>query len=160
MPTFPNSTAFYILIFLCIILTFLFNHLLRKKNKKQLDKVFILIFLLLIFFVIICILQIFAVNKFNTNPIIYDKLAYISLCFLPVATLFLAIIFAKTKITFKKRYLLLLLIPSLSLILLWTNDFHHLFYKKYSFNFEETEYGIYFSTFICYFPLYFNKIFN
>jgi signal transduction histidine kinase len=63
---------------------------------------------------------------------------------MPVGFLFMSFIFANTKITFKKRYLLFFIIPMLSLIILWTNNYHNLFYKHYSINLKETIYGSYF----------------
>ena len=39
---------------------------------------------------------------------------------------------------------MLYIIPTISIILLWTNDSHNLFYKVYSTQFSETEYGIVF----------------
>ncbi len=71
-------------------------------------------------------------KNFNWNPWNFEKFIYIGTCFLPVAIFFTGLIFAKTKITFKKRYLLFFIVPALSLIVLWTNDYHHLFYKTYS----------------------------
>ena len=52
-----------------------------------------------------------------------------------------SIAFSKTKFKFTKKYLLLFIIPVLSLILLWTNNAHHLFYKVYSTNLNENVYG-------------------
>lgn len=40
--------------------------------------------------------------------------------------------------------MLLLVIPILSLVVLWTNDLHHLFYIQYSSSFTDTIYGPYF----------------
>ena len=37
-------------------------------------------------------------------------------------------LFTKTKIYFKKSYLLLFIIPILTLIMVWTNNYNHLFY--------------------------------
>lgn len=121
-----------VLIFLCILLTVLLNYVLNKKNKKQLDKVFIIIIGLTIFWMISLIVQMFCVNILNINPIYFEYFIYISTCFLPVSLLFMALIFARTYINFNKRYLLLFIIPVLSLIILWTNNLHHLFYKEYA----------------------------
>ena len=139
-----NNNTLVILIFLSVLLLFFLNFILNKKRKKQLEKIFIITFSLMLFWIIGSILQIFCVNNFNSNPIYFDYFSYISGCFLPIAFLFIALIFARTKITFTKKYLLLFIIPILSLLLLWTNDFHHLFYKKYSTNFSDTVFGSYF----------------
>ena len=63
---------------------------------------------------------------------------------MPVSLFFVAIIFKNTKIRFKKRYLLLFVIPLLTLAILYTNKYHHLFYKMYSSNLNEMIYGPYF----------------
>lgn len=132
-----------ILSFLCVLLTILIINVSRKKGKKQLDKVFIISSGLLIFWMLGLICQIIGVNIYNINPIYFDYFVYIAICFLPVAFLFMALIFARTKINFTKKYYLLFIMPMLSLILLWTNDYHHLFYKVYSTNYAETVYGPY-----------------
>lgn len=132
-----------VLTILCIILFLLLNYVCRKKHKKQLDKIFIIIFILFIFWMLGLILQIVFTNLFGANPIYFDYFVYIAICFMPVTILLLSLIFAKTKINFTKKYLLLFIIPLLSLILLWTNDYHHLFYKVYSINYYNTVYGSY-----------------
>ena len=82
--------------------------------------------------------------KFGINPIYFENIIYIGTCFLPVALLFTSLILWNTKITFKKSYLLLFVVPFLSLLMIWTNDFHHLFYEQYSLNINEMRYGSYF----------------
>ena len=139
-----DISTLIILIFLSLLLNILLSNLLHKKNKKQLNTAFSISMGLLLFWLLGDILQIICINKFNANPIYFDYFSYISGCILPVVFFFLAIIFARTKITFKKKYLLLFIIPITSLFLLWTNDFHHLFYKNYSLNFSESVYGFWF----------------
>ena len=139
-----NVTILCILMFLSVFLLILLNYVLNRKNRKQMDKIFAIILGLILFWIINAILQIICVNNYNANPIYFDYLTYISACFLPVAFLFLSLTFTKTKINFKKRYCLLFIIPTLSLMLLWTNNIHHLFYKVYSIDFSTCEYGPYF----------------
>ena len=134
-----------VLLSLSIILILLVRKYIKKSKKEtQLTKIFFVDFILIIIWDISLILQIFFLNYSSINPIYFDYIAYIGISFLPVGLLFTGIIFANTKIKFKKSYLLLFIIPVLSLILLWTNDYHHLFYEHYSVNLEETAYGSYF----------------
>ena len=133
-----------ILIFLCVVLTILLNFVLSKKKKKQMEKIFAVIFALMIISLLSDVLQIFCVNIYGAEPIYFDYIAYIGVCYLPVAFLFFSLIFARTKIEFKKRQLLLFIIPTLSLLMLWTNDLHHLFYEVYSVDFTVNVYGKYF----------------
>lgn len=138
-----NYTTLLLFIPLLVVL-FMILFLFKTKNKSQLHKVFIIIFMLLLFWFIGLLLQIFLTPIFNLNPIIFEYFVYISACMLPVFIFLASIIFANTKITFKKRYLLLFIIPIFSLIILWTNDYHHLFYQYYSTNTQEAIVGKYF----------------
>lgn len=126
-----------------VVLIFLLNYLQKQKNKTQLYTIFSIIFVILIFWMVCLISQIYCVKKFSAKPIYFDYFVYISICFLPIAFLFMSLIFSRTKISFKKVYMLLFIIPSVSLILLWTNNLHHLFYKEYSTNYAETVFGPY-----------------
>ena len=138
-----TSTYFIPLIIVCIVLLILFAFLLNKKKKRQLDIAFMISIGLLIFWLLCLIIQIFALEKYNINPMYIDYFTYIGICFLPVAFFFVAFIFVKTKIKFKFKYLLLFIVPLLSLFVLWTNDYHHLFYNVYSVNIKDTTYGPY-----------------
>ena len=135
---------FYLLLFSTALILSMLFYIMRKKNKKQLmqafkytlEALFIWIFSLLLQFII-------CEKNPNINPIIFDYFAYIGICFLPVALFFTSIIFANTKITIRNCHLLLFVIPIISLLILWTNSFHHLFYVYYSINLNECIYGLY-----------------
>ena len=122
---------------------FLLVMILKSVNKNQIKKVFAFD----LFCLVICtfgqIAQILFADKLNINPIYFDYFVYIGTCFLPVSVFFTGLIFVNTKITFKKKYLLLFIVPILSLIVLWTNDYHHLFYESYSVDFQKNVYGPY-----------------
>ena len=140
-----DSITLGVLIVSAILLTILLNYVLKRKNKKQLDKMFVVLAFLMLLWVISDVLQLFGVTYFNINPIYFDYFTYIPICFVPVAFLFLALTFAKTKISFKMWYFLLFIIPSLSILLLWTNNLHHLFYKEYNLDMSTTVFGDYFN---------------
>ena len=144
MLTFSTNTTLIILVGLSVLLVLWLIYLLKQKKKKQLDKIFIIEFGLLLFWLVVSIVQIICETRFDVSSKYFTYLEYISVCFLPVAFLFNGLIFANTKITFKPKHLLLFVIPVLSMILLLTNDSHHLFYKKYSPDFSNLEYGKYF----------------
>ena len=127
-----------ILILLCIVLIVLLRFLLKQKNKKQLHRTFIILFALMFLWLGCMILQILFMDKLNI-----DIKYYVSLSFLPVAFFFMALSFARGNIEIKAIHLSLLIIPLLSIFLIWTNDFHHLFYKEFSIDIA-TEYGWYF----------------
>ena len=128
----------------CFLIAMLLIYLTREKNKNQLKKIFIINSILVLTWCILLVAQKYFCATTSINPIIFEYFIYICACFLPVSFLFTGLIFSNTKIKLKKMYLLFFIIPITSLIMLWTNNFHHLFYVKYSVNFNETVYGKYF----------------
>lgn len=139
-----DAVTFWGLIISTILIFILMIYLLNIKKKTQLHKVFIYNCLLTFIWSIALIAQIIFSPLFNIDPIKFDYIVYIGACFLPVSLLFTGIIFANTKIKFTWKHALLFIVPIVSLLVLWTNDYHHLFYKYYSVNFAETIYGAYF----------------
>ena len=138
----PTFIGLSISAFLALALMF---YLLRMKKKTQLHKVFIIDFILAFIWSIFLIAQIVLVPKYNLEPIIFDYFVYIGICFLSVSLLFTGLIFSNTKIKLSLRHYLLFVVPIISLLVLWTNDKHNLFYIHYSTNFKETIYGPYFN---------------
>ena len=138
-----DSIVLWILVFVSGVLILLLKNLLTQNNKKPLTKIFIILFGLMLFWLTCMILQIIFLNKYDINLKYFFNLYYISICFLPIAFYFMAIIFENGRLDFKRYYLLLFIIPITSLLLLWTNDLHHLFYKEYSMSLS-TAYGPWF----------------
>ena len=139
-----GTTALIALIISILLLIILLAVNLKTKKKKQVNWCFISIVLCLLICCFGQILSIICPEVLGIEPVYFDYIVYIGTCFLPVAFLFFSLTFAKTKIKFKKKYLLLFIIPIISLLVLWTNDFHHLFYVKYGILNSTTEFGPYF----------------
>lgn len=78
------------------------------------------------------------------DPIYPDYVTYIGICYLFPTALILSFYYKDINTVKKKWWNLLYVVPTICLLSLWTNDFHHLFYKVYSTIFAETEYGIMF----------------
>ncbi len=138
-----NNQTLIALIITMIINFIVMMYLVRTKSKNVLKKVFIVTISLLILWCIGLILQITLSERLGIKPIYFDYLTYISICFVPITIFFIGLIYANTKITFKKIYLLLFIEPIVTLLILWTNDIHHLLYVQYSTNISETVYGSY-----------------
>lgn len=138
-----DKTTLIALIATTIINILLTVYLSKEKKNNQLKKIFIFSLSILIFWTIGLIMQITLSKPLNIEPIYFDYFIYIAICFIPVAVFFMGLIYANTKIEFKKRYLLMFIIPIISLIVLWTNDYHHLFYEHYSVDFQTNVYGPY-----------------
>lgn len=137
--------------FLCVLLfiteiliVFLFALICRKKNKTQLHYAFLSNLGFLILWCTFIILHTYTL-EFNGDVAMYfEYAAYIGVCFAPVSLLLTGMIYAHTSISFTPKYLLLLIVPTVSLLVLWTNDFHNLFYVKHSFYIDEIIFGSYF----------------
>lgn len=137
-----NLGYLMMLIFSTIMMCILLWVIRRQKNKKQIYYSFLWLIILMLSWTISLIAQILCQNT-SIPPVCFEYAAAFGGCFLSVAFFFFAMIFSRTKIKFQKWYILLFIIPTISCIMLWTNDFHHLFYKNYSISLNETEFGAY-----------------
>ena len=152
--------SFTLAVLLVIIFAFLI-YILKKITRTQLQQIFAVNLILLITICIFMFLQLQFSKKLNIAPLYFDYYSYIGIVFLPVSLFFTTKIFINTKIKFKPNDLLLFIIPVLSLILLWTNDLHHLFFKSYSIQLSNCEFGPFFIISQIYsYSLYFISIFN
>ena len=124
-----------------VVLFYVTKH--SNKNHNQLVLSFISIVLCMVFWCLGLIVQIFAINLISDSLAIYiDYFVYIFIMFMPVLLFFFAYIFKKKRITFSPMYILILAIPTIFIITLWTNNLHHLFYRHYSIDISESEFGI------------------
>lgn len=121
----------------------LLTSILKYKSKKQIKKIFSFNLICLLICTTGQITQILFSQKLGIKQIYFDYFVYIGTCFLPISVYFTGLSFENTKIQFKKKYSVLFIIPIISLIILWTNDYHHLFYKQYSTSIANTVYGPY-----------------
>lgn len=136
-----------ILIVICFLLDVLLVYLFANGKNSDLYKAFSEICLFMIFWILGLIFQAAYSKPYNINPIYFDYFVYIAACLMPVSFYKFSKIFSNTKYKLNKK---LLIIPILSLLVLWTNDYHHLFYKQYSTNLSETIYGTYFYVYTIY----------
>lgn len=145
------------------LILYLFRFINKDKKNMQIKKAFSYSLICLLICCVGLIAQMLLSERFNISPIYFDYFVYIGTCFLPVTYFFIGLIFAKTRIGFKRAYVFLLIIPILSLIMLWTNDFHHLFYAQYSTDMANTVFGPYFMvhsiyTYLLYFVAFYYLI--
>ena len=139
-----GTAALVALIISTLLLIILLVVNLKVKKKKQVNWCFIAIITCLLICCVGQTLSIICPPTLHIEPIYFDYIVYIGTCFMPLAFFFFGLTFAQTKIKFKKKYLLLFIVPIISLLVLWTNDFHHLFYVKYGILNVDTVFGAYF----------------
>lgn len=88
----------------------------------------------------------FFYKDFITDPALLmyiDDISYISTCNLPVVLYFIALTYENKDVNLKK-YWYLFIVPVLSLIMIFTNDYHHLFCQTYAINVSDVVLGPYF----------------
>ena len=137
------NTQFLLLVFSALLIFGLMIYVKKSNKTSQINKLFFYVLLctFIISFGVIC--QTIGYYVMGINPIYFEYVIYVGTCFLPVALFFTSIAFSKTKLQITRGYLLLFIIPILTLLMLWTNESHHLFFKNYSFNLNETIIGNY-----------------
>lgn len=142
---------------LLILGLFLF---LRREKESQLKSAFNCILVCLLVWTSSYILQILTQNT-NISKYLWECVANVGVCFVPVFIFILSEIFLKTKIKFKPYYLIMFIVPIISILLEFTNDYHHLCYTKFSINMNEIVYGPYFKFHFIYAgSLYLISLFN
>lgn len=136
------NTYSFILLFVVVAL-FISLYYIRKKQKHNQLSVIFTIDIILIALQCICTFIQSLLIPLNNAELLFkvEYITYVANVFMPVSLLYTGLIFANTKIKFKKIHLLLFIIPVLSLIMLWTNNSHYLFYVTYSINLNETTFG-------------------
>jgi len=136
------TVPFVLLIVSTLLVLFVLFYCLTKKSGKQIQKLFSLVLMCVLIICIGVLLQAVLSYKFGMDPILFEGYIYIGTCFLPVALFFVARAFVSTKITFKPKHILLFIIPIITILIVFNNS--PLFYKHYSSNLNEMEYGNYF----------------
>ena len=140
-----TTESFALLIVAIISIILLIYYVLSKRPLSQLQKSFLAMLICVLIISSGVFIQDVLTYYTDIAPIYVEYFIYIGTCFLPVALFFTALIFKNTKITFKKSYLFLFVIPVLSLLVLWTNDYHHLFFVDFPSNrMDEVVFGPYF----------------
>ena len=145
-----NNLQFVLFVASALLTIFLLRYILKKKPVTQIQKFLAYILLCVLIIYVGLTAQRYFVIEFNANPIYFENFIYIGTCLVPVMFFLLASSLVNTKVKFTKKYALLLVIPIISLLVLFTNEYHHLFYKHYSFNFTEMEYGPYMNVHLIY----------
>ncbi len=139
-----NNVLFIMLHLSTVLVMILFYYIARKKNKAQIHLVFLCYLGLLFIWCTSLIAETYLMMANNPLMIYFEYLTYLGICFIPVTLLLIGVVYAKTKIRFSIKYAMLLFVPVLTTIMIWTNEFHHLFYRQFSLNGGKVIFGEYF----------------
>ncbi len=139
-----NIFLYSMLILSLLLLLFISGITARMKRKQQIHYAFLLANTCMLLWTAIRLIQ---KILFDMQGVFYpslEHLSYIAVCLLPVFLLMFGVVFAKTRIRWSWKHLLVLIIPSISIAIALTNSLHHLFIVKYSFISTEFVYGPYY----------------
>ncbi len=73
-----------------------------------------------------------------------EKMYFAGIIFVSSAVLFTGLIFSRIRISFSWKYALLLVVPTISLAVLFTNSYHHFFYTTFSLIPSEQHFGFFY----------------
>lgn len=141
----------FILLCISTLATIVFIvYITKQRPLNQLKKAIFYVFSCLLIMSAGVLLQNICYSVWRIDPIYFENIIYIGTCFLPVTFFFTALIFDNSKINLKKKYILICIIPIISILMVWTNNLHHLFYKEYSLNLNQMVFGSYFYIYSAY----------
>ncbi|MDP4181612.1 MAG: histidine kinase N-terminal 7TM domain-containing protein [Bacillota bacterium] len=143
IPLLKDNWEYILLGSTTLLIVLLLFFLIRTKKKQQLHYVFISILSLLIFWSITSGPVEFLEDS-GHQPLILISLSFISICLIPIPVYLLGRIYANSRLELTYKHLLLLVIPFITIIIIMTNHYNHLFYIKYSFRGSGIIYGRYF----------------
>lgn len=134
-----NTTLVILVVALITLIALLITTKKNKSNKNSLYSSFSTIIIMFIIHISGLILQVLFSNT-DIEPIYFEYIAYIGGMNFSVAIFIMAYTYLNIG---KKpnRLKWLYSIPSILLIILWTNDFHHLFYEEYSIYLNKSTFG-------------------
>lgn len=131
-----------VLLLLSTLILFVMLYSINKTNsRKKLVRYFSILIVLLLIWNLGLTLQLLLAERLGVSPIYFDFITYFGIVFVPVTLLLIAVTFIKPDFKLKNKHFSLLIVPIISLATLYTNDFHHLFYIKYSTVLNEIIYG-------------------
>lgn len=137
-----TRNIFVALIIALALISLLALNLRKKNNKGIIYKYFKYFNYTLMIHIFALVLQIAFANS-NIPSIYFDYFSYVGNSLAPIFLLFVALAYSEPvnceiKINKLKK---LYIIPIIFLIILFTNDFHNLFYKTYSIYLSQTVFG-------------------
>ena len=131
--------TFVVLVVALLTLVVLLREAIRNKKTNILYEKFSILIIMFIVHISGLILQVlFSGTKIP--PVYFEYIAYIGGMNFSTATFIIACTYINSNKNTKKLNLLYI-IPFVLLIILWTNDLHHIFYKEYSIYLSKTIFG-------------------
>ena len=134
---------------ICIaVIAIMMIFIIMAKNKTQLHYIFLIAIVEIFVWCFSVFLEAYFAGIDMNSPLVMqlEYSTYVGGCLLPVQIFLIGRSFAFSKINFNWKYALLFLIPAITIVMLYTNNYHHWFYIQYTFGFIKptVEVGWYF----------------
>ena len=126
------DSSFILLFATTLLIFFLFFFILTSRNKKVLHYLFLISMVELIIWSVAVMLEVVFFNEGNQIYLIFESIVYFGICLTPVSFLLICYHYVHADHPFSWKELLLFIIPVITIIMVFTNDLHHLFYVSYS----------------------------
>lgn len=139
-----NVFLYSMLIISLLLLLFISVITARMKRKQQIHYAFLLANSCMLLWTTIRLIQKILYDARGVFYPTLEHLLYIGISLLPVFLLMFGVVFAKTRIRWNWKYLLVLVIPIITIIVALTDTANKLFIVKYSFISTEYVYGPYY----------------
>jgi two-component system sensor histidine kinase HupT/HoxJ len=132
-----DSGTYLLLIFCIGISVFLMVLIALTRNKTQLHRIFLAAVMEITVICLFVFFEAFFADKDPDSPLIIwmEYFTYIGSSLLPVQIFLIGRSFAYSRIDFNWKYIFLFVIPALTLVVAFTNNYHHWFYIQYTFGF-------------------------
>ena len=116
----------------------------RKSRRSQVQTAFFIILGFMMVWSAGVILEMDVRIATGKTYMLFINICYISICFTPVAILYLGKVILHTDWRPRPAYAALLIIPLASVIIVFTNPMHNLFFRHFSLYSDEAVYGAYY----------------
>ena len=128
-----NYDISFVLLHITILMVLtVFIFITRMSGKSQIHYAFLGFIGCLLVWSIGQLLEIYTRSAYGYTIMIFVYIYFLGVCFAPISLLYLGIIHAHTKIKFSWIHNILFIPPIVSYLVLLTNQYHHLFFIKYS----------------------------
>ena len=137
------DTVFFITCISSLALVLMSIYVATRKNKNTLHYVFFVVVIEVLIWVAAVMIQ--GLLKDDRGQfILWENITYFASALMPVSLIALARAYAQPDKPLSKKFLLLLIVPIVTFVMVWTNDIHHLFYVEYGWGGDENQPGLYF----------------
>ncbi|UWG95891.1 diguanylate cyclase [Dehalobacter sp. DCM] len=137
--------VYQVLLVVSILLMLVLISLIALKNKKRQIHYAVMVIAISLFIWNTSVLCLISYPGTPWIVTVSEKMYFTGIIFVSLATLFTGLIFAQTRIRFSWKHALLLIVPVISLVVLFTNAYHHFFYTTFSLIPSEQDFGFYYT---------------